>query len=158
MVATEVVAWVHLNENSALFNLAHSKHDTDNEHARALHIDKFATSSNAAHTPLGRQLPTVWAPQISNASWILEQNAKIVGSTVILRQTVGATERCRAWLLPGPPHALDGRQWRHDGRPFLPPEIFVSPAFALNLRAPPAGQPARRSFILAAGGFPRPRL
>ena len=26
-------------------------------------------------------------------SWILEQNAKIVGSTVILRQTVGATFR-----------------------------------------------------------------
>jgi hypothetical protein len=61
--------------------MAHSKHDKHNGHARALHIDEFATSFNAAHTPLGRQLPSVWA-KILIERWILEQNAKNSGCTV----------------------------------------------------------------------------
>jgi len=54
---------------------------------RALLIDEFATSLNMAHTPLGRQLPNVWA-EILN-----EQLDLAVGFWNIIPRTRGVPNK-----------------------------------------------------------------
>jgi hypothetical protein len=46
--------------------MAHSKHDRNDDHARALHINEFTTSFKAAHTSQTKTAKQLWNGAVKN--------------------------------------------------------------------------------------------